>query len=158
VVSKNRTKSVYDVTPVSQLEVTPAHTNNTQITNTQVTRGKLSPAEKSLVFKDANLRNGFTQVSNVILRDPRLSANAKVLYILLLSYAWQDRECFPGQDTLADNMGCTRRTIIRTLVELKKFKLISWVKRGLGKSNTYYIERLNDGYAPIMYVDKGNSV
>jgi hypothetical protein len=150
-------KFEYDVTLVSQQKVTPAPTNNTQVTNTQVTRKRLSPTDKSLVFKDANLRNGFTQISNVIIRDPRLTCNAKVLYILLLSYAWQDRECYPGQDTLAGNMGCNRRTVTRTLAELRKFKLVSWDRRGLGKSNTYYIERLSDGYAPVMYVDRGNS-
>jgi hypothetical protein len=32
---------------------------------------------------------GFTQLPNFILRNPELSANAKTVYSLLLSYAWQ---------------------------------------------------------------------
>jgi len=112
--------------------------------------------KRSLIFRNPNLSHGFTQIPNMVLRDPTLSCNAKVLYMLLLSYAWQDKECFPGQSRLAGGMGCTQRTITRTLAELKKRKLISWDRRGLCKCNVYYIERLEGGYIPKLFIDKGS--
>ncbi len=111
--------------------------------------------KRTLVFRNHNLRHGFTQMPNVVLRDATLSSNAIRLYVLLLSYAWQEKECFPGQQTLADVMGCTARTITNTLAELKKRKLITWERRGLCKVNIYYIERLEGGYIPKLFIDKG---
>lgn len=102
--------------------------------------------DSNLIIKDANWQGGFAQVPSVVVRDPRLSANAVRLYCLLLSYAWSNQQCFPGQQRLADDMGCDRRTIIRTFAELNEQCLISWKRRGLGKTNIYYIERLSDGY------------
>ncbi len=117
----------------------------------------IKPEEKrSLIFRNPNLAHGFTQIPNVILKDATLSANAVRLYILLLSYAWQEKECFPGQDRLAADMGCNRTTINRNLSELKKRKLITWERRGLCKCNIYYIERLEGGYLPKLFIDKGS--
>ena len=46
--------------------------------------------------------HGFTQLSNFILRNPDLSTNAKTtLRALILSYAWHNNLCFPGQERLA---------------------------------------------------------
>ncbi len=112
--------------------------------------------EKTLIFRDPNLKHGFTQVSNVVLRDSTLSPMALKLYLLLLSYAWQDEECFPGQDKLALDMGCKRVTVNRTLSELKKRKLITWERRGLCKVNVYHIERLEGGYIPKLFIDRGS--
>ena len=42
--------------------------------------------------------HGFTQLPNFILRDPKISIGAKTAYSLLLSYAWHNDLCFPGQD------------------------------------------------------------
>jgi len=108
-----------------------------------------SEQQKTLIFKDASIRKGFAQVPNVVLRDSKLSASAKVLYALLLSYAWQDNECFPGQDTLAENMGLTVRSITTLLHQLRAKKLIGWKRQGLGKVNIYHIRRLLDAY-PMM--------
>jgi hypothetical protein len=36
---------------------------------------------------------GFTQVPNFLLKDPKVSANAKVVYSMLLSYAWNNSVC-----------------------------------------------------------------
>jgi hypothetical protein len=114
--------------------------------------------KKSLIFRDAGLAHGFSQIPNVVLRDGSLSPNAKTLYALLLSYAWQDGECFPGQMRLADDMGCRLRTIGYTLAELKRRRLISWDRVGLGKSNIYYIEPLAEGYSAKQYIDKVGAI
>ena len=109
-------------------------------------RGGNQVASKTLVFQDENLRHGFAQVPNMVLRDPLLSGNEKVLYALLLSYAWRNDECFPGQDTLAHDMGLTSRAIRQLLVKLKAKRLITWKRQGLGKVNIYMIKRLSDVY------------
>ena len=121
----------------------------------------LSPQEylaglgiSTVVFDNPDLRYGFAQVPNVVLRDRRLSPIAFKLYVILLSYAWDKRHCFPGQTRLADDTGCDARTVIRALKELQKLKLIRIEQRGQGKSNSYHIRRLTESY-PKQMVDKG---
>ena len=60
---------------------------------------------------------GFTQVPNFILRSKDLSVGAKLTYAMLLSYAWQNDYCFPGQETLAEDIGVSRRSIVSFIKE-----------------------------------------
>jgi hypothetical protein len=64
------------------------------------------------------LQGGFTQVPNFILKDPKISAGAKVAYAMFLSYAWNNDSCFPGQDRLAEDMGMSRPRICQFVGEL----------------------------------------
>ena len=43
-----------------------------------------------------------------ILRHPDISVGAKTVYAVLLSYAWHNDLCFPGQERLASDIGLTR--------------------------------------------------
>ena len=63
---------------------------------------------------------GYTQVPNFILRSKDLSIGAKMTYAALLSYAWQNDYCFPGQQTLAEDMGSGKRSVVRYIDELEK--------------------------------------
>jgi len=150
-----------EVKPVALQKVAPVspilrpRKTNTQSPGRDKGNPKASVLEKTLAFRDPVQRGGFTQVSNLVLRDSSLSSNAVRLYLLLLSYAWQDKECFPGQDRLASDMGCTKRTIINVLAGLRRRRLITWQRRGLGKTSLYTIEPLNKGYLPPQFVDKG---
>jgi len=83
---------------------------------------------------------GFTQQPNFILRNADLSTNAKVVYALLLGYAWNNDLCFPGQERLAEHMGTHVATVSRAIAELEKFELISVERRGQGKTNFYTIK------------------
>jgi len=130
-----------------------AHQRVIKIAHQRVTNNTHKKNTHTLVFDDENLRAGFAQAPNVVLRNPLLSSNSVRLYILLLSYAWDKDECYPGQKTLAEQMGCKHATITRTLAELKKHKLITWERQGLGKSNIYHIRKLSDGYLPKQLVD-----
>ncbi len=69
--------------------------------------GHLEKIEQNMKLNTADpiARYGFTQLPNFILRNPDLSANAKTVYSLLLSYAWHNDLCFPGQERLAEHMG-----------------------------------------------------
>ena len=88
--------------------------------------------------------SGFTQIPNVVLRHPELSAAAKLIYGLLLSYSWQDDFCFPAQKQLMVDASLTDKPIHKALQELKRHKLIDWNRQGQGKPNIYYI--LEDFY------------
>ena len=88
---------------------------------------------------DPIARHGFTQLPNFILRDPDLSANCKTVYALLLSYAWHNNLCFPGQERLAEHMGSHVSTVSRAIAELEEYSLIEIERRGQGKTNFYTI-------------------
>ena len=88
---------------------------------------------------DPVLQNGFTQIPNFILRNPNLSAGAKVAYSLFLSYAWHNDSCFPGQDRLADDMGMSRVRVTQLIAELELAGMVTIQRRGQGKTNLYTI-------------------
>lgn len=98
--------------------------------------------EKTLIIQDPVLKKGFTATPNAVLTAPGLSLGAKALYSILLMFAWQNEECWPGQERLAKACGCTDRTVRSYLGDLKKYGLISWVQRGLNQTNVYYIHDL----------------
>ncbi|OPX92609.1 MAG: hypothetical protein A4E53_00400 [Pelotomaculum sp. PtaB.Bin104] len=99
--------------------------------------------EKTLIIEDPTLKRGFTSIPNCVLFAPGLSMPAKCLYSIILAFAWQDDECFPGQERLAESSGCTDRTIRKYLDELRDYGLISWIQRGLNQTNIYYIHDLS---------------
>ena len=107
-------------------------------------------AEKTIVIKDKQLRGGYAIVPTPVLRCTYLSRGAKTAYGLLLSYAWQDDFCFPGQERMAEDCGVSADTLQRDLNELKDIKLIDWTQRGLNKTNIYFIlplpEKMVDDY------------
>ena len=88
---------------------------------------------------DPIARYGFTQLPNFILRNPDLSANAKTVYSLLLSYAWNNNLCFPGQDTLAKALGMSIGSVNAFIKELQACGLVEITRRGQGKTNIYTI-------------------
>ena len=93
----------------------------------------------TIIIENKALRQGFTQIPNYVLRDKRLSFGARLTYSLLLSYAWQEGSCFPGQERIAQELGVSRQSVSRFLQELREAPYIDWERRGLGKTNVYYI-------------------
>lgn len=92
---------------------------------------------------DKSLKQGFTAIPRMVLKNPYLTMQAKVIFALLLDYAWQKGSCFPGQDRLANDLSVHRNTIIKHLKELKEYGLISWKQRGLNQTNIYYINPIS---------------
>lgn len=80
---------------------------------------------------------GFTQVPNYILRSKNLSVGAKLTYAMLLSYAWQNDFCFPGQETLAEHMGVSKRSVVTFIKELDKTGFVTVKRQGLNRTNLY---------------------
>jgi hypothetical protein len=90
-----------------------------------------------IVGADLATRHGFTQVPNFILTKNDISVGAKLAYAMLLKYAWDNDACFPGQATLAKDMGAAERSIRTYLNELESVELLEIKQRGLGKTNLY---------------------
>lgn len=83
---------------------------------------------------------GFTQVPNFLLKDPTISANGKVVYSMLLSYAWTNNMVFPGQERMAQDIGTSQPTIARAIKELEAAGLLEVQRRGQGKTNLYILK------------------
>jgi hypothetical protein len=90
-----------------------------------------------IVGADLATRHGFTQVPNFILTKKDISVGAKLAYAMLLKYAWANDACFPGQITLAQDMGAAERSVRTYLKELETAELLEIKQRGLGKTNLY---------------------
>src|SRR5436189_5204370 len=98
------------------------------------------------MIKEKNIRldrldpvalHGFTQVPNFILKNPKISVGAKVVYAMFLSYAWNNDSCFPGQDRLAEDMGLTRVRVTQLISELETAGLVTIQRRAQGKTKLY---------------------
>ena len=90
-----------------------------------------------IVGADPVTRHGFTQVPNFILTNKDLSVGAKLAYAMLLKYHWTNNAVYPGQQTLANEMGAGERSVRTYLKELEDAKLLEVTQRGLGKTNLY---------------------
>jgi DNA-binding MarR family transcriptional regulator len=97
--------------------------------------------EKTILLKgfDPVAAQGFTQVPNIVLKEASLSAGAKIVYALLLSYAWHNNSCFPGQDRLASDCGKTQAWVSQQMKELEKYEFLEIQRRGQGKTNIYVL-------------------
>ena len=103
--------------------------------------GNLGKIEETIRINSSDpvARYGFTQIPNFILRHREISTNAKTVYALIISYAWHNNRCFPGQDRLADDMGLSRPSVTAAIKELEACGLLDIERRGLGKTNIYTI-------------------
>jgi biotin operon repressor len=95
--------------------------------------------DRNIVLKgaDAATAKGFTQVPNFLLKSARLSAGDKLAFAMLLSYAWQNDYCFPGQERLAKDMGLSDRSVRTHLKSLEANGLLAIRRRGQGLTNIY---------------------
>jgi DNA-binding transcriptional ArsR family regulator len=95
--------------------------------------------DKNIILRgaDAASARGFTQVPNFLLDMPTLSAGDKITYAMLLSYAWHNDFCFPGQERLAKALSLDERSVRRHLKSLETNGLLTIRQRGQGKTNVY---------------------
>jgi biotin operon repressor len=97
--------------------------------------------DRNLVLKGADIatQRGWTGVPNFILESKEISVGAKLTYAMLLKYARELDECFPGQERLAKDMGGGKRSVVRYIAELERVGLITIQRRGQGRPNIYTI-------------------
>jgi hypothetical protein len=88
--------------------------------------------DRNLVLKGADIatQRGWTGVPNFILESNRISVGAKLVYAMLLKYAREMDDCFPGQERLSKDMGSGKRSVVRFIAELESVGLISIKRRG----------------------------
>lgn len=97
--------------------------------------------DRNLILRGADLatQRGWTGVPNFILESQAVSVGAKLTYAMLLKYAREMNECFPGQDRLAADMGTGKRSVVRYIAELEKAGLLTVKRRGQGRPNLYTV-------------------
>ena len=95
--------------------------------------------ERNIILRgaDAATRQGFTQVPNFLLKSKKLSAGDKMTFAMLLSYAWQNDYCFPGQVRLGHDLGLHETNVRKHLKSLAANGLLVIKRRGQGKTNIY---------------------
>jgi hypothetical protein len=81
------------------------------------------------------LKKNFTQLPNAFIRDPNLSAGAKVLMANLISRVGIYEKTWVGVETLSKETGVGERTLIRKKRELKNLGLIEEKRKGQGRTN-----------------------
>jgi DNA-binding transcriptional ArsR family regulator len=106
--------------------------------------------ERNIVLKgaDALSAQGFTQVPNHMLRSAKISPGAKLAYTMLLSYAWQNDYCFPGQERLGRDIGVTDRSVRTYLQELEAKGFLKIRRQGQGRPNLYELDVRNRARLP----------
>ncbi len=97
--------------------------------------------DRNLILKGADdaTHRGWTGIPNFVLESKKISVGAKIVYAMLLKYAREESSCFPGQERLAQDIGCGERSVRRWLDELAAGKIISVKQRGQGLPNLYTV-------------------
>lgn len=103
---------------------------------------KYQHSTREIILEGADLlsEKGYTLVPNFVLQTKLISGKAKLVYAMLLSYAWGNKDsAFPGQVRLAEDCGNSHRTIWAAIKELERNGFITVIRRGLGKTNLYIL-------------------
>lgn len=79
----------------------------------------------------------WTAVPNQLIRDPDLSAGAKIAWVALASYDWQDAGTWVGQERIAEELGCSDRQLRRVLGQLEAAGYLKITHRGKRQTNLY---------------------
>lgn len=92
----------------------------------------------------ANWIGGYCQMPDAVRNDPDLGNSAKLVYEQLLSYMWLKTDrCWPSQTTIAEALGISRRTVIRACEELYQRGHIEKWRRGLCRTNVYFVNPIS---------------
>ena len=85
----------------------------------------------------------YTTIENSFLNNPSYTPVEKAVFNSLCTYAYGKGICFPGQSTLAKNLGITRQTVnsaIKTLTEKGGLLVLKQITESNRKTvNTYFL-------------------
>ena len=96
----------------------------------------------TLLIEGRTRSRGFVQLPKLVLYARNLSRDAKLLYVVLLGYAWQEQRCFPGYKRLCDDLDASENMVRKYMRELEAVHLLSQRRRGQGRSNMYLLHDL----------------
>jgi len=82
-------------------------------------------------------RNGAGKSTIMKLLDGTISSHAVRFYSVLAYYAREKEEAFPGMEKIASSLGLNVKNIRRYRDELVELGVLSYKRRGLGKTNLY---------------------
>jgi transposase-like protein len=108
-----------------------------------------APASDTILVEDASLPRGFVQLPKQVLYARNLSRDAKLLYAILLGYAWQDQRCFPGYQRLCADLDASENAVRTWMRELEDTHLISQRRRGQGRTNIYMFHDLRTAHLEV---------
>ena len=108
------------------------------------------PEPNTLVLEDHSLRYGFVQIPKLILYARNLTRDAKMLYAVLLGYAWEKDSCFPGYARLCQDMQASENMVRKYMRELEAAGILSQKRRGLGKTNIYTLHDLRTAKIEVL--------
>lgn len=103
-------------------------------------KGRSTEAEANLPVRRAGSPTwvaGFTIVPNVVLRDPKLTPVAKVVYFTLLDYARDNGQAWPGLEAMGERLGIATTTVRVSVKALAVAGLIERQRRGRGLTTVY---------------------
>lgn len=90
-------------------------------------------------------KKDFTQISNKVTKSGTAITNTEYrLYCTLKSYDFQKGFAYPGRNKLASDMGMSVSTVDRAKKGLQEKGLIRKKRRGLGKTNVYFLSEADD--------------
>lgn len=106
-----------------------------------VLKQKYGNGPQDIVLDGADVATsmGYTNIPNHILYSGVLSSHAKLVYTMLLSYAYTRNHVFPGQERLARQCGISARSVWEAIRELDKKGFITVIRRGQGRTNLYVL-------------------
>jgi hypothetical protein len=100
------------------------------------------PEPHPLSVEGPALQRGFVQLPKLVLYAHNLSRDAKLLYTVLLGYAWQEQRCFPGYQRLCADLEASENAVRTWMRELEDAHLIFQRRRGQGRTNLYLFHDL----------------
>lgn len=109
-----------------------------------------APEPGTLVMEDQSLRYGFVQLPKQVLWAKNLSRDAKILYAVLLGYAWQEGRCFPGYARLCLDLGASENMVRKYMRELEAVGLLRQKRRGQGLTNLYSLPDLRTSKIEVL--------
>jgi transposase-like protein len=101
------------------------------------------PDPDTIHVEETSLPRGFVQLPKAVLYARHLSRDAKLLYAVLLGYAWQEHRCFPGYRRLCADLDACENAVRKWMRELEDAHLISQRRRGQGRTNLYLFHDLS---------------
>ncbi len=106
-----------------------------------ILKAKYGDSSQDIVLHGADIatQQGYTNIPNHVLYAPKLAAQSKLVYTMLLSYAYSRNHVFPGQERLAQQCGLSVRSVYNALKELDEQGFITVIRRGQGRTNLYVL-------------------
>ena len=96
------------------------------------------PRPKGFYFM-SKIKGQFWAIPKEIMAMHQLSLEARIVYAILWTRSNGDNICWPGQKSIAENLGVGERSIRRYLGELLKEGLIEVERKGLRMTNRYLL-------------------